>query len=201
MWKTEQELWASGTKLVAGVDEVGRGSLSGPVLAAACIVDPQAELLAVRDSKKLSPARRQKLYALLYSTVLDFAIGISTVQEIEEHNILEATKMAMSRAVARLALEPQMVLVDGNQLPTLTVPAKTIIGGDDSVGCIAAASIFAKVTRDTVMQQLHAHYPEYNFASNKGYGTKDHMAALSNHGPCPVHRKTFSGVKQQLLFV
>ena len=184
--------------LVAGVDEAGRGPLAGPVVAAAVILDDQRSIAGLADSKKLSPARREALFDEIRAHALCFSIAEASVEEIDRLNILQATLLAMRRAVQGLRLKPVMVLVDGNRLPVLDVPAEAIVKGDARVQAISAASILAKVHRDRWCAQLHERYPQYGFAGHKGYGTAAHMAALRAHGACPEHRRTFAPVAQLL---
>jgi len=182
--------------LVAGVDEAGRGPLAGPVVAAAVILDDLHPIVGLADSKKLSPARRERLFDEIRAKALCFCIAEASVEEIDRINILQATLLAMRRAVLGLRLKPVMVLVDGNQLPRLDVPAEAIVKGDARVQSISAASILAKVHRDRWCQQLHERYPQYGFAGHKGYGTAEHLAALREHGICPEHRRSFAPVAQ-----
>ena len=184
--------------LVAGVDEAGRGPLAGPVVAAAVILDDQRPIAGLADSKKLSPARCEALFDEIRAHALCFSIAEASVEEIDRLNILQATLLAMRRAVQGLRLKPVMVLVDGNRLPVLDVPAEAIVKGDARVQAISAASILAKVHRDRWCAQLHERYPQYGFAGHKGYGTAAHMAALRAHGACPEHRRTFAPVAQLL---
>ena len=184
--------------LVAGVDEAGRGPLAGPVVAAAVILDDQRPIAGLADSKKLSPARREALFDEIRAHALCFSIAEASVEEIDRLNILQATLLAMRRAVQGLRLKPVMVLVDGNRLPVLDVPAEAIVKGDARVQAISAASILAKVHRDRWCALLHERYPQYGFAGHKGYGTAAHMAALRAHGACPEHRRTFAPVAQLL---
>ena len=184
--------------LVAGVDEAGRGPWAGPVVAAAVILDDQRPIAGLADSKKLSPARREALFDEIRAHALCFSIAEASVEEIDRLNILQATLLAMRRAVQGLRLKPVMVLVDGNRLPVLDVPAEAIVKGDARVQAISAASILAKVHRDRWCAQLHERYPQYGFAGHKGYGTAAHMAALRAHGACPEHRRTFAPVAQLL---
>ena len=180
--------------LVAGVDEAGRGPLAGPVVAAAVILDPRRPIQGLNDSKKLSALRREKLFDEIRAKALCCSIAQASVEEIDELNILQATLLAMRRAVEGLRLTPRLVLVDGNRLPLLAVRAEAIVKGDALVPAISAASILAKVTRDRWCAELDAAYPYYGFASHKGSGTAQHMAALMAHGACPQHRKTFAPV-------
>jgi ribonuclease HII len=184
--------------LIAGVDEAGRGPLAGPVVAAAVILDDQRPIAGLADSKKLSPARREALFDEIRAHALCCSIAEASVEEIDRLNILQATLLAMRRAVQGLRLKPVMVLVDGNRLPVLDVPAEAIVKGDARVQAISAASILAKVHRDRWCAQLHERYPQYGFAGHKGYGTAAHMAALRAHGACPEHRRTFAPVAQLL---
>ncbi len=182
--------------LVAGVDEAGRGPLAGPVVAAAVILDDLHPIAGLADSKKLSPARRERLFDEIRAKALCFCIAEASVEEIDRLNILQATLLAMRRAVMGLRLKPVMVLVDGNRLPLLDVPAEAIVKGDARVQSISAASILAKVHRDRWCLQLHERYPQYGFAGHKGYGTAAHLAALREHGACPEHRRSFAPVAQ-----
>ncbi|MDR0276094.1 MAG: ribonuclease HII, partial [Burkholderiaceae bacterium] len=181
--------------LVAGVDEAGRGPLAGPVVAAAVMLDARRPIAGLNDSKKLTARRREQLFDEICDKALCCAIAEASVQEIERLNILQATLLAMQRAVAGLRLPPAKVLVDGNRLPELPMLAEAIVGGDAKVDCIAAASILAKVHRDRWCAQIDAQWPQYGFAAHKGYGTPEHLAALTRHGPCPLHRRGFAPVK------
>ena len=180
--------------LIAGVDEAGRGPLMGPVVAAAVILDDLQPIKGLADSKKLSALRREKLYDEIRAKALCCSIALATVEEIDELNILQATMLAMKRAVEGLRLKPQKTLVDGNRLPALSMLAEAIVKGDAKVQCISAASILAKVYRDRWCANYHLEYPQYGFAGHKGYGTAAHLAALREHGACPQHRKSFSPV-------
>ena len=184
--------------LVAGVDEAGRGPLAGPVVAAAVILDDLRPIAGLADSKKLTAARRDKLYDEIRAKALCCAIAEASVEEIDRLNILQATLLAMQRAVAGLRLKPVRVLVDGNQLPRLDMPAEAIVKGDALVQAISAASILAKVHRDRWCAQIDAEFPQYGFAGHKGYGTAVHMAALRAHGACVHHRRSFAPVAQNL---
>ncbi len=184
--------------LVAGVDEAGRGPLAGPVVAAAVILDDLKPIRGLDDSKKLTARRREQLYDEIRAKALCCSVAQASVLEIDTLNILQATLLAMRRAVAGLRLKPSKVLVDGNQLPVLDVLAEAIVKGDATVPAISAASILAKVTRDRWCAQLDQQYPQYGFAAHKGYGTSEHLAALRAHGVCPEHRKTFAPVTQVL---
>lgn len=184
--------------LVAGVDEAGRGPLAGPVVAAAVILDDQQPIAGLADSKVLSAQRREKLFDEIRAKALCCSIAEASVEEIDRLNILEATMLAMRRAVLGLRLKPVRVLVDGNRLPRLDVPAEAVVKGDALVAAISAASILAKVTRDRWCEQLHAQYPQYGFGGHKGYGTAEHMTALQLHGACPEHRRSFAPVARVL---
>ena len=184
--------------LVAGVDEAGRGPLAGPVVAAAVILDDLQPIRGLNDSKKLSEKRREKLYDEILAKALCCSIAEASVQEIDQLNILQATMLAMRRAVDGLRLKPVKVLVDGNRLPVLDVRAEAIVQGDALVPAISAASILAKVHRDRMCAQLHAQYPQYGFDRHKGYGTAEHLQALSEHGPSPWHRSSFAPVARSI---
>ena len=186
--------------LVAGVDEAGRGPLAGPVVAAAVILDDLHPIAGLADSKKLTAARREKLYDEIRAKALCCSIAEASVEEIDQLNILQATLLAMRRAVMGLRLKPVMVLVDGNRLPTLDIQAEAIVKGDALVPAISAASILAKVHRDGWWAQVHEEFPQYGFDGHKGYGTAVHMAALREHGACVHHRRSFAPVAQNLLF-
>ncbi|MFZ3126868.1 MAG: ribonuclease HII [Rhodoferax sp.] len=184
--------------LIAGVDEAGRGPLAGPVVAAAVILDERNPIEGLADSKVLTARRRAQLYDEIRAKALCCSIAEASVEEIDQINILQATMLAMRRAVEGLRLKPTKVLVDGNHLPVLDVLAEAIVKGDSKVPAISAASILAKVTRDRWCAELDAQYPQYGFAGHKGYGTAEHLAALQLHGACPQHRKTFSPVTKVL---
>lgn len=180
--------------LVAGVDEVGRGPLVGDVVTAAVILDPARPIPGLADSKKLSEKKREQLAPLIRERALAWAIGRCSPAEIDELNILHATLLAMTRAVAGLSLQPGFVFVDGNRCPRLPMAAQAVVKGDDRVAEIAAASILAKVARDQEMIELDARHPQYGFARHKGYPTKEHLAALAEHGALPEHRRSFRPV-------
>jgi ribonuclease HII len=184
--------------LVAGVDEAGRGPLAGPVVAAAVILDDKRRIRGLADSKVLSPAKRDALYDEIRDKALCCAIGEASVEEIDSINILQATMLAMKRAVEGLRLLPAKVLVDGNRLPPLKVAAEAIVKGDARVKCISAASILAKVHRDRLCLQLDALHPGYGFAGHKGYATAEHLAALQRQGACIAHRRSFAPVRVAL---
>ncbi len=180
--------------LIAGVDEAGRGPLAGPVVAAAVILDELNPIKGLADSKKLSALQRERLYDEIRAKALCCSISLATVEEIDAMNILQATMLAMKRAVEGLRLKPNKVLVDGNRLPTLEILAEAIVKGDALVPAISAASILAKVYRDRWCAEYHLEYPQYGFAGHKGYGTVAHLAALREHGACPQHRRSFAPV-------
>jgi ribonuclease HII len=184
--------------LVAGVDEAGRGPLAGPVVAAAVILDDKRRIRGLADSKVLTEATRERLYAHIMDKALCCSVGSASVEEIDRLNILQATLLAMRRAVDGLRLVPAKVLVDGNQLPVLRVRAEAIVDGDATVKSISAASIIAKVHRDRLCRELHAQHPQYGFASHKGYSTPEHLEALRRHGACAHHRRTFAPVREVL---
>lgn len=188
----------SGPGLIAGVDEVGRGPLAGPVVAAAVILDDLHPVRGLRDSKKLGEATRERLDAEIRAKALCVSVAEATVEEIDRLNILQATMLAMQRAVEGLRLPPTLVLVDGNRLPRLRAPAEAVVRGDDRVPVIAAASIVAKVHRDALLAALHEDHPAYGFAAHKGYPTPAHLAALRTHGACPAHRRSFAPVRATL---
>ena len=183
--------------LMAGVDEAGRGPLAGPVVAAAVILDDGKRILGLNDSKQLTPLQRDKLYDKIREKALCCAVGMASVQEIDEINIFHATMLAMRRAVEGLRLKPAKVLVDGNRLPKWDVLSEAIVDGDAKVKSISAASIIAKVTRDRMLLELHQQFPQYGFAGHKGYSTPEHLEALRMHGPCVHHRKHFAPVAAQ----
>jgi ribonuclease HII len=184
--------------LIAGVDEAGRGPLAGPVYAAAVILDPARPIPGLADSKKLSAANREELDQAIRTHALAWALGIATVEEIDALNILQASLLAMQRAVASLTMAPHLALVDGNRAPTLKCSVRTIVGGDATEPAISAASILAKVARDAEMQVLHARYPGYGFDRHKGYPTAAHVEALNELGVSPVHRRSFGPVRRLL---
>ena len=184
--------------LTAGVDEAGRGPLAGPVVAAAVILDELNPIHGLNDSKKLSAKHREALFDEIRARALCFAIAEASVQEIDEINILQATLLAMKRAVEALRLPPKLVLVDGNRLPILSIRSEAIVQGDALVPAISAASILAKVHRDRLCEAMHQRYPVYGFDQHKGYGTAQHMAALQAHGPADCHRMTFAPVARSV---
>lgn len=186
-------------RLIAGVDEAGRGPLAGPVVAAAVILDPARPITGLADSKQLGAARREHLASLIKGAALAWCVAEADVAEIDTLNILQATLLAMRRAVDGLAPTPRRVLVDGNRLPErLPCPAAAIVGGDRAVAAISAASILAKTHRDALLVECEARYPGYGFARHKGYGTREHLAALARLGPTPMHRRSFAPVQRCL---
>jgi ribonuclease HII len=198
-FRHERKLWRSGVYYVAGVDEAGRGPLAGPVVAAAVLVTPGFELDGVGDSKSLSPAERERLYSLIMARAPSVGVGVVDHEIIDRVNILNATFLAMQRAIGELVPRPQHVLVDGNRFTPgeQSVPYTTLVGGDARSFSIAAASIIAKVTRDRIMMELDGVYPVYGFRRHKGYATPEHRSAILRHGLSPVHRRSFT-VKSQL---
>lgn len=187
-----------GPGLTAGVDEAGRGPLAGPVVAAAVILDELKPIKGLNDSKALTAPARERLYVEIHAKALCFCIAQASVEEIDALNILQATMLAMRRAVEGLRLRPNKVLVDGNRLPTLKIAAEAIVKGDAKVQAISAASILAKVHRDRLCQELHRLHPQYGFDGHKGYPTPAHLAALKEHGACPQHRRSFAPVRETL---
>ena len=191
MWQFEEKYYEQGIKLVCGVDEAGRGPLAGPVCAAAVILPAHIEIPGLDDSKKLSDKRRRELFPLIKEQAIAYGIGFADCKEIDEINILQATFLAMERAIGALEIKPEVALIDGNRTKDFGLPVETVVHGDSLSASIAAASILAKVTRDDVMMLMAEEYPEYGFQIHKGYGTKAHYAALAEFGPCPIHRMTF----------
>ena len=191
MLKIEHELNKKGYELVSGVDEAGRGPLCGPVVAAAVILPKDAHIEGVNDSKKLTEKKREKLYDDIMQNAVSVGVGVSDVDIIEEVNILNATKKAMLQAISNLKVNPEYVLVDGNQKIDTDIPLETVVKGDSKSESIAAASIIAKVTRDRLLIEYDKKYPEYGFAKHKGYGTKAHIEAIKKYGLTPIHRPSF----------
>lgn len=182
------------THLIAGVDEAGRGPLAGPVIAAAVILDPRKPIEGLADSKKLTEKQRNKLFAEIRCQALAWSVARATVNEIDTINILQASLLAMKRAIHRLTITPELVLIDGNKAPELDYPSRTIIDGDALEPAISAASIVAKVLRDRLMRMLDKKYPQYGLAKHKGYGTEQHIKAIQQHGPSRIHRHSFTPV-------
>lgn len=191
MWMHEQKYFDQGIRLVCGVDEAGRGPLAGPVCSAAVILPANIQIPGLNDSKKLSDKKRRELYPIIKDQAVAYAIAFASNEEIDEINILQATFLAMERAINGLPTRPEVALIDGNRAKDFGLPVETIIGGDGCSASIAAASILAKVTRDDVMLKMAMQYPGYGFEIHKGYGTKAHYAALEQLGPCAIHRMTF----------
>lgn len=191
MWEIENGYFEKGIKLICGVDEAGRGPLAGPVCAAAVILPANIDIPGLNDSKKLTDKRRRELFPVIKEQAVAYGIAFADEKEIDSINILQATFLAMERAIAKMPIRPEFALIDGNRDKELGVPLETVVHGDSRSANIAAASILAKVTRDDYMLQMSEMYPEYKFDIHKGYGTKAHYAALMEHGPCPIHRMTF----------
>lgn len=200
--QTEKSIFDQGYRLIGGVDEAGRGPLAGPVVAACVVVGPDfkidhPDLELIADSKKLTAKKREYLFHIIKEKALAVEIGIANNETIDKINILQASFLAMRRAIKKLPLEPDYIITDGNfKIPKLSVDQKAIIKGDATVWTIAAASIIAKVSRDWIMTEIDKQHPEYLFAQHKGYGTKIHMEALKKYGPCPLHRFSFAPVKE-----
>ena len=191
LWALENGIYASGVNILCGVDEAGRGPLAGPVCAAAVILPRGLEIPGLNDSKKLSEKRREALYDVIISSAMAYGIAFADVEEIERLNILHATFLAMNRAIAQLSVRPELALIDGNRASDIEVPSRCIVKGDSRCADIAAASILAKVTRDRYMIKMAEQYPQYGFEQHKGYGTKQHYAALREYGATPIHRMSF----------
>lgn len=191
MWQIEQEYYGKGIEIICGVDEAGRGPLAGPVCAAAVILPANIDIPGLDDSKKLSDKRRRELFPVIQEKALAYSIAFADHAEIDEINILQATFLAMERAINQLNVKPQLALIDGNREKDFGVPVRTVVHGDSLSASIAAASILAKVTRDDYMLSMAVQYPGYGFEVHKGYGTKAHYAALEKQGACAIHRMTF----------
>lgn len=191
MWLIENRLFSDEVKIICGVDEAGRGPLAGPVCAAAVILPPNIDIPGLDDSKKLSDKRRRELFPIILQQAISYGIGLATHQEIDQINILQATYLAMERALEQLKQKPDLALIDGNRAKDFGIPIKTVVHGDSLSASIAAASILAKVTRDDLMVKYAETYPQYAFDIHKGYGTKAHYEALRTFGPSPIHRMTF----------
>lgn len=191
MWQIENELFEQGIGLICGVDEAGRGPLAGPVCAAAVILPPNLMIPGLNDSKKLTDKKRRELFPLIKEQAIAFGIAFADHTEIDTVNILQATYLAMERAIQQLRVKPEYALIDGNRAKDFGLPVKTVVHGDSLSASIAAASILAKVTRDDYMEQIAKEYPNYKFEVHKGYGTKAHYEALDNFGPCAIHRMSF----------
>ncbi len=196
-YRYERKAWRSGLPQVAGVDEAGRGPLAGPVVAAAVILNPECRIKGLDDSKLLTPTRREALFHRILEHAAAVGTGIADPETIDRLNILEATRLAMLEALAKLTPRPDLVLIDAVSLSMLTCPQKSLVKGDRRSASIAAASIIAKVTRDRLMLEADVRFPQYGFSRHKGYPTPEHLAALRRHGPCAIHRRTFHGVWDQ----
>ena len=191
MWEIEESCYAEGYEVICGVDEAGRGPLAGPVCAAAVILPKGLVIPGLTDSKKLTDKKRRELMPVIKEQAIAYGIGFASEKEIDEINILQATYLAMERALAQLEGKAALALIDGNRAKDFGLPVKTVVKGDSLSANIAAASVLAKVTRDDIMVEMAQKYPEYGFEIHKGYGTKAHYAALTEHGPCEIHRMTF----------
>ncbi|MGM9669914.1 MAG: ribonuclease HII [Faecousia sp.] len=191
LWEIENSHFAKGIQVICGVDEAGRGPLAGPVCAAAVILPRDLEIPGLNDSKKLSDKRRRELFPVICREAVSYGIAFASAEEIDDINILQATYLAMERALAQLTVKPDLALIDGNRAKDFGIPVETVVRGDSRSANIAAASILAKVTRDDLMLKMAEQYPEYGFEIHKGYGTKAHYDALREHGACPIHRTTF----------
>ena len=191
LWQLEDSIYSEGFSLLAGVDEAGRGPLAGPVCAAACILPQNLEIPGLNDSKKLSSKARDSLYDIISNSAVSYGIAFASVEEIESLNILNATFLAMNRALSQLSPQPALALIDGNRNSGISIPSRCVVKGDSLCADIAAASVLAKVTRDRYMLIMAEQYPEYGFEKHKGYGTVQHYAALRQFGPSPIHRPSF----------
>ncbi|HET7340239.1 MAG TPA: ribonuclease HII [Methylomirabilota bacterium] len=200
-YRYEAKAWRTGLSLIAGVDEAGRGPLAGPVVAAAVVIAPDRRIRGVADSKVLPPERREALFALIHERAVAVGVGIVDHLTIDRINILEATRVAMAQALAALGVAPELIITDFVKLRDCACPQRNLVDGDARCASVAAASIVAKVTRDRLMCELDAQFPEYGFAKHKGYATAEHLAAIERHGLCPLHRRSFvSEWRQGLLF-
>lgn len=191
MWQIEDSFYSQGYQVICGVDEAGRGPLAGPVCAAAVILPKHLDIPGLTDSKKLTDKKRRELFPLIQEQAVAYGIGLASQEEIDEINILQATFLAMERALAQLQVRPDLALIDGNREREFGVPVQTVVKGDSLSANIAAASVLAKVTRDDLMMELAQQYPQYGFEIHKGYGTKAHYEALRQYGASPIHRKSF----------
>lgn len=191
MWSIESLHFDKGIQLICGVDEAGRGPLAGPVCAAAVILPPHVDIPGLNDSKKLTDKRRRELFPIIKEQAIAYGIGLASHEEIDQINILQATYLAMERALEQLAVKPELALIDGNRAKDFGLPVQTVVKGDSLSASIAAASVLAKVTRDDLMLEAAKEHPQYQFDIHKGYGTKAHYEALRAHGPSPIHRMTF----------
>lgn len=191
MWEIENSYFENGINLICGVDEAGRGPLAGPVCAAAVILPKNCEIPGLNDSKKLTDKCRRELVPVIKSLAISYGIAFASEQEIDDINILQATFLAMERAIAQLSVKPELALIDGNREKDFGIPVRTVVHGDSLSASVAAASVLAKVTRDDLMMEMAEKYPRYGFEIHKGYGTKAHYAALTEYGPSKIHRMTF----------
>ena len=191
MWQIEHACTAEGYQIICGVDEAGRGPLAGPVCAAAVILPPDTDIPGLNDSKKLTDKKRRELFPVIKAKALAYGIAFASHEEIDSINILQATYLAMERAMEQLSVKPDLALIDGNRAKDFGLPVKTVVHGDSLSANIAAASVLAKVTRDTYMEEMAEKYPEYGFEIHKAYGTKAHYEALRTYGPSPIHRNSF----------
>ncbi len=191
LWKIEQDFFDKGYRVICGVDEAGRGPLAGPVCAAAVILPQNLQLPGLNDSKKLTDKRRRELFPLIQEKAIAYGIGLASHKEIDEINILQATYLAMERAIAQLGVKPDLAMIDGNRAKDFGLPVQTVVKGDSLSASIAAASILAKVTRDNMMEDMAKVYPQYDFDVHKGYGTKAHYAKLDQYGASEIHRMSF----------
>ncbi len=191
MWEIEDSCYKEGVQVICGVDEAGRGPLAGPVCAAAVILPPHADIPGLTDSKKLTDKKRRELFPVIQEQAIAYGIGFASEKEIDGINILQATFLAMERALDQLTVKPDLALIDGNREKDFGLPVKTVVKGDSLSLNIAAASVLAKVSRDDLMEAMAKEYPQYGFEIHKGYGTKAHYAALTEYGPSPIHRMSF----------
>ena len=191
LWTLENAVYDEGYELICGVDEAGRGPLAGPVCAAAVILPKGLDIPGLNDSKKLSEKKREELFDIIIEKAISYGIAFASVEEIEEHNILVASFIAMNRAISQLQPQPQLALIDGNRTKGISIESRSVVKGDSKCADIAAASVLAKVTRDRYMLDMAEKYPQYHFEKHKGYGTKTHIEAIKNSGICPIHRKSF----------
>jgi ribonuclease HII len=197
-YRFESAAWRRGVSRLAGVDEAGRGPLAGPVVAAAVMLAPGERIRGVDDSKRLDPLERERLFEIIHTRALGVGVAVVDHLTIDRINILQATRLAMARALGALAPEPELVLTDFVEVPGLRCPQRNLVEGDRRSASVAAASIVAKVTRDRIMVEAHREFPLYGFVRHKGYATPEHREALERHGPCPLHRRTFAGIWSQL---
>lgn len=194
----DRKEWNNNIRLLCGVDEAGRGALAGPVVAASVILKPFTKIAGLDDSKKLSPKKREKLFKEVKKNAITYTVALTDWKEIDRINIREASFQAMRKTISKLKVSPELILVDGFEIPNLSSPQRGIPKGDSKSSSIAAASILAKVTRDRIMRLFHLRYPDYNFKAHKGYPTKEHIRNLHLFGPCPIHRKTYRPVREYL---